>query len=105
MNLETGTRNLDSSQPLGPLAGGENTVYPLLRRLKTDGLVYCIEFLARTMRAVLPRTASFALQYEASRPGEVFDAPGQGHESRRPARPRWCCSFAPTDRLPPPFRR
>lgn len=24
-------------QPLGPLAAGENTVYPLLRRLKTDG--------------------------------------------------------------------
>lgn len=24
---------------LGPLAAGENTVYPLLRRLKTDGLL------------------------------------------------------------------
>ena len=26
-------------EALGPLAAGENTVYPLLRRLKTDGLL------------------------------------------------------------------
>ena len=39
-------------EALGPLAAGENTVYPLLRRLKTDGL---LETFARESPAGPPR--------------------------------------------------
>jgi PadR family transcriptional regulator PadR len=39
-------------EALGPLAAGENTVYPLLRRLKTDGL---LETFSRESPAGPPR--------------------------------------------------